>query len=334
MHTTGRFQLLLVVLLATLESALGQVAPATVLELRVANSVQYVGDVSEVARFAVDPSAVPPTTVRNFGTALLIADIVSVNGRPVRGTAIINQRTINLRTAPTAGQAVSDVVRNAISDYALEILDTDGTLIGNLYASGFSGGGAAPGAPLAVVGSNNAVVGGTGAFLGARGQLGATTAVGNARAASITEDPINRRTNGGPSFTIMVHLIPLVRPEISQTLIGPAVAHSSDFGMVTASRPAARSEILSAFATGLGPTRPGVDPGRPFPATPPAIVNSPVEVLVNGRSAEVIGAVGFPGSIDGYQINFRVPGDTGPGTATVQIRAAFVAGSAVNITVQ
>src|SRR5690242_4293063 len=33
----------------------------------------------------------------------------------------------------------------------------------------------------------------------------------------------------------------------------------------------------------------------------------PVEVTVNGKSAEVLAAVGYPGAIGGYQVNFRVP---------------------------
>jgi hypothetical protein len=32
------------------------------------------------------------------------------------------------------------------------------------------------------------------------------------------------------------------------------------------------------FATGFGPTRPTVDAGKPFPANPLAVVNSPVAV--------------------------------------------------------
>jgi uncharacterized protein (TIGR03437 family) len=91
--------------------------------------------------------------------------------------------------------------------------------------------------------------------------------------------------------------------------------------------------VLSLFATGLGPTRPGVDPG-PFPAKPPAIVNSRVDVKANGKSADVLGAVGYPGSLDGYQVNFRVPADTAARTATIQLGAAWIAGSAVTIPVQ
>ena len=88
------------------------------------------------------------------------------------------------------------------------------------------------------------------------------------------------------------------------------------------------------FAAGLGPTRTGVDSGTPFPANPLAVVNSPVEVTVNGKLAEVLGAVGFPGSVEGYQVNFRVPPGTAKGVATIQVSAAWIAGTAVGIAVQ
>lgn len=122
-------------------------------------------------------------------------------------------------------------------------------------------------------------------------------------------------------------------PGISVTMNGPAVTHSSDFSTVTAAKPAAAGELLSVFASGLRPTRPGVDPGEPFPSSP-ATVNSPVLVTVNGRPADVLGAVGLPGAVDSYQVNFRVPPDTEKGVATIQVSAAWVAGAPVSITVQ
>ena len=84
----------------------------------------------------------------------------------------------------------------------------------------------------------------------------------------------------------------------------------------------------------MGPTRPAVNPGQPFPVNPLAVVNSPVEVTVNGEAAAVLGAVGYPGGIDGYQVNFRVPPDAAKGTATIQVSAAWIPGAPVNITIQ
>jgi uncharacterized protein (TIGR03437 family) len=149
----------------------------------------------------------------------------------------------------------------------------------------------------------------------------------------MAEDPANRRLNGGNPSSYILHIIPLTVPEIVTTANGPAITHSSDFSLVTASKPAAAGELLSLFATGLGPLR-GVVTGQPFPSNPPAAVNSPVQVIVNGKAAEVIGAVGYPGSVDGYQVNFRVPPDTSKGTGSIQVTAAWISSSPVNIAVQ
>ena len=181
------------------------------------------------------------------------------------------------------------------------------------------------------------ITGGTGAFLGARGQMlvaAAAPGVVTQRNASITEDPANRQRNGGGTVRWIAHVIPMARPEVTMLPSGPAITHSGDFSLVTASKPAAQGEILSIFATGLGPVVPGVDPGRPFPASPLAVVNSPVEVTVNGKTAEVLSAVGYAGAVDGYQVNFRVPADTARGPATIQVSAAWISGAPVSIPVQ
>ena len=180
------------------------------------------------------------------------------------------------------------------------------------------------------------VIGGTGAFLGVRGGYLQNDPDSNAPVpvTSAAEDPAYRRINGGGTNHVHLFLIPALRPDIVTTPGGPAVTHSSDFSLVTASKPAAAGEVLSVFVTGLGAVRPGVDPGQPFPASPPAVVNSPVQVTVNGKAADLIGAVGFPGATDGFQVNFRVPSDAAKGTATVQVSTAWIAGPPVTITIQ
>jgi len=109
---------------------------------------------------------------------------------------------------------------------------------------------------------------------------------------------------------------------------------ASDFTRVTAAKPARLGETLTLLASGLGPTRPGVDPGQPFTADPLPVVNSPVELSVNGKPAEVLSAVGYPGTVDQYQVNFRVPDGTAAGLASVQLSSAWIAGSDVIIHVQ
>jgi len=334
-----RETLKIVLLLGALScrAGFGQDAPPAILQIDVENLVQYIEDTSDLSKFATSPSVTPPTSVKNFAQHAGIADIVAVNGQPVKGTMTRTLRQFMLTTAPNPGQALADTTRGAVSLDTYEILDTAGNEIGSIITAGFAGGVPAAGAPLAVTQGNFAIVGGTGAFLGARGQIGnavISPSILLARGASMTEDPSNRRQNGGGKIHWIMQLIPAERPEITITANGPAVTHSSDFTLVSASKPAAAGEVLSLFMTGLGPTKPGVDPGSPFPASPAAIVNSPVSVTVNGESAEVLGAVGYPGAVDGYQVNFRVPSDARKGTASVQVTAAWIAGPAVQIAIQ
>ena len=330
--------LAMIVLLVAVYCSQGwsQAPPPVILEIDTDNQVQYNGDVSDLSRMAANPDITPASAPRNFGLVINLGDIVTVNGQPAKGIMVERLIRLGLALAPTPGNAIADVTRTQIGDRIFEILKSDGTAIGSIMVSQFTGGPPAPGAPLAASGGNLAIVGGTGAFLGARGQAftGARPDQIGSRQASMAEDPANRRRHGGGRFRYVLHVLPLARPEIVVTAAGPAVTHSSDFAPVTATRPAAVGEILSLFATGLGPTNPGVDPGRPFPASPLAAVNSPVEVLVNGRAAEVTAAVGYPGAVDGYQVNFRVPSETARGTATIQLRVAWIAGPEVRITVQ
>lgn len=126
----------------------------------------------------------------------------------------------------------------------------------------------------------------------------------------------------------------MARPEIVITSNGPAVVHASDFSLVNTTNPAKPGEALALIAAGLGPTRLNVELGTPFPRDPLATVNGPLQVNVNGVSAEVIGAVGYPGSTDRYQVNFRLPPGTAHGQATVQLTAAWISGPEAQIAVQ
>ncbi len=316
------------------QQGLAQLGPTAILTVDVNNAVRYDEDISDPSKFATVPGPAPASPIRTFTKSVFIYDIVAVNGQPAKGTMIQSSRAVFLRPVPTPGQAIGDTTENTITEWTLEFLNSDGSQIGTIATLGVGGGPPPPGAPLKITQGTGAIVGGTGAFLGARGQFGLSVSTSAARAASMAEDPANRRTNGGGTQQFVLQLIPMVWPQIVTNAGMPAVTHSSDFTLVTASKPAAAGEVLSVFASGLGPTRPGVDPGQPFPASPAAAANSPVQITVNGKPAQAIGAVGFPGAVDGYQINFRVPPDTAKGTATIQLSAAWIAGPAVSIAIQ
>ncbi|MEK7407544.1 MAG: hypothetical protein AAB225_20895, partial [Acidobacteriota bacterium] len=328
------FLLTALCVLACCRAAQGQIA-TTVLEIEVENYVNYFNDVADYSKLATDPNKTAVAQVRNFAQSIGVADIVSVNGEPAKG--IFTDRRIQLALAvnPTAGQAIADAARSNIHDRYFEILKPDGTLIGTIVMTGRGGGSPPPGAPSAILNADFTVVGGTGAFLGVRGQAGGTRDPRpEARSASMSEDPGNRRMHGGGQRRFVLHLIPLSRPEVVVTTDGPAVVHAGDFTLVTAAKPARSGEILSLVASHLGPTGPGVDPGQPFPASPRQIVNSPMAVTVNGAAADVLYAGGYPGTTNAYQVNFRLPSGIRPGLANLQLTVAWIAGPEVKIAVQ
>ena len=316
--------------------ALAQTAPPAILEVDIENIVEYQTDISDPPKFASNPNVTPSVPSRNFFPAVVLGDIVAVNGEPAKGTFAGYPMGIAVTPAPNPGQAIADTKRISVGIRTFEILKSDGTPVGTIMCLGLNAGPPPPGSPLSQTGQNFAIVGGTGAFLGARGQQGGrqTSRTIPIRAASIAEDPANRRKNGGGRVQWLLTLFPMSAPQIVTIPAGPDVTHSSNFTLVTASKPAAAGEVLSLRATGLGPTRPGVDPGKPFPPSPQQVVNSPVEITVNGKPAEVLAALGLPGAVDGYRVNFRVPPDAARGIATVQLSAAWIPGPAIKIAIQ
>ena len=321
---------------------LAQVPPPTILQVDTEYQVQYIED-SDNSKFATDPSVTsacfPSTDPRlecagrhmTFHAFVVLADIVGVNGQAVKGTVVIHGRRVQLTPTPNPGQAIGDVARGTIHEAGMEILALDGRSIGSIMLSALGNGSAPPGAPLSGTMGNWAIVGGTGAFIGARGQA---SGLGPVRIASLTEDPANRRKNGGNVGTgYVLQVIPMTRPEVAITSSGPAIFHA-DFSPITAAKPAKAGEVLIVKATGLGPTVPGVDPGQPFPMDPLQTVNSPVALTLNGQAADVVNSIGWPGLVDTYRVDFRVPDGTAAGTATIQLTVAWIAGASVNIPTQ
>lgn len=320
-------------LTASYNLAQGQSPSAATITIDLENAVSYQADFYDPSKYGKNPNVTPSAGPGSFGVTTEVGDIVAVNGQPARGTFVARNRVLSASPTPSAGQVIADITRTGMREQIFEILKSDGTPVGTIVALGFSGGTAPPGQPTAERG-NWVIVGGTGAFLGTRGQEEGAGPLNVARVASIAEDPANRRLNGGGPSRYFLHVIPMTTPQIAITPNGPAVTHSSDFTLVSASKPARAGEVLSLFATGLGPVVPAVGPGLSFPSTPPAVVNSPVAVTVNGNPAELLGAVGFPGAVDGYQVNFRMPSDIAKGMATVQVSSAWISGAPVNIPVQ
>src|SRR5262245_50212899 len=130
------------------------------------NGVTYFADTSDPTRFATSPDMLT-TRTRNFMGNTAIADIVSVNGKPAKGSWIGRGQLVMLFPSPMPGQAISDIGRPVLGEIYIEILQSDGTRVGTITGVGSPVGPAPPGAPPGFIG-NMTVTGGTGAFLGVR----------------------------------------------------------------------------------------------------------------------------------------------------------------------
>ncbi len=311
--------------------AAAQSPTGAILTIEMENVVQYQENYANLGKNGTSTAMEAGITPTTFSPGYFIGDIATINGRKTKGTVFARNLWVNLSASPAGSQAIADVNRFQAMEIALEILQADGTAVGTIVLTGLTGGVPPPGAPKAGPTGNFAVIGGTGAFLGARGQ--AVTISNSFRGTSPFENPINRRNFPGGIWRLVVQLLPLTTPEVVTTSAGPAIVHASDYSPVTAAKPARAGEVLILIASGLGPTRPGVDPGQPFPATPAQLVSAPVDVLVNGKASEVLYAGGYPDTTDKYQVNFRIPGDVTSGQAVVQLSAAWVAGGEVKIVV-
>jgi len=290
------------------------------------NAVTYRGDVTDAARLARDPGVTTPLPARAFQVTYNVGDIVGINGKPAKGLMSTLSGTLSPRVNPQPGQMIADFDGSGPFIVHWLIQGPDGTPVGTLW----TGGGVL--APDHVY----TVMAGSAAFLGVVGETRTLEMIRPGRTASVTEDPANRRIHGGARFRFAFRLYPKYRPAVDISPTGPAVYHTADFSAVTATNPARAGEILTVGARNLGPTRPELlPPGtRPFKADPVEVVNSPVEVTLGGKDAEVINRIGWPGTYDLYRVDFRVPSGLPPGQATLQLTAAWIPGPEVKIPVQ
>ncbi|MFN7936357.1 MAG: hypothetical protein U0R19_23720 [Bryobacteraceae bacterium] len=313
--------------------AFGQAPQSTVLTVEMENVVQYQENFANLAKNGTSTGMEPSIGVpAPFSPGYFIADIVAINGKRCKGTTVARNIWLGLNPNATGNQAVADVLRNQAMEIALEIQQADGTAVGGLFLTGLTAGGPPPGAPRSAPTGTFAIVGGTGAYLGARGQAATIQQAG--RFTSTQENPVNRRTFAAGQWRMAIQLIPMVTPQVLSEGNIPMVYHASDGTLVSSAKPARAGETLTLYASGLGPTRPGVDPGQVFPDNPTQTVSAPVEVLVNGKSGEVLGAKGYPNTVDAYEVSFRVPADVGTGSLPVQLSAGWVLSGKVEIAVQ
>jgi uncharacterized protein (TIGR03437 family) len=316
------------------EAIFAQAPPPAILEFDI-NYLDYEYDVADYSKLASDSEPVAGVPGRNFINFLRIGDIVAVNGKPAKGAWISRVTMVVFNPTPAPGQAIADISRSNVQQSYWEIQTADGKPVGTIVANGMGGGTPPPGSPAIMTQGNQVIIGGSGAFFGVHGlQGGSAAAQVGAPIESVTEDPANRRNRKQGFNHQILYLVPAEYPQVLAGANGPVVVHASDYSPVTPASPASAGETLTMIATGLGPTNPSVDPGKPFPSDKLYVVNSPVDLLINGTSAEVLYAGGYPGTTDRYQVNFRVPSGLSPGMVNLQISAAWITGPAAQIAVR
>jgi len=326
------------VLAACAAALVAQTPPVTILNLDTADVVFYTIDTFDPSKYGTVPGPVtrPAGSHSRFQWLVGIGDIVAVNDKPAKGMWNVLSLASGHTNVYTPGRAIADVAGNCLQHNAFSIMKPDGTAVGTIFALGLGGVTLLPGAPTTATVHDLAVIGGTGAFLGARGYAGVVKSAG-IRSSTALEDPANRRINGGGTRRLVVHLIPMTWPEVMALPTGPAIFHGDDFSPVTSEKPARAGELLMMSVSGLGPVKPNLDPGKPFPAWQTGKehqVNSPVEVTVNGKAAAVTSAIGWPGMNNVYRVDFRVPEGTVAGTAALGLSVAWINGPEVKIPVR
>ena len=231
---------------------------------------------------------------------------------------------------------IADTTRNFFADWIWEIQQADGTTIGTIMATGVGFGpprrvprlGCRPlrqvPSPLQAVPVPFSAFAVKRAFR--RSRLRDARHQWQRTLLHAEHLEVERAAFSSPSFL----LLPL---GVLNSSSGPLVLHSSDFSELSATKPAVPGEVLTLIATGLGPTNPGVDPGQQFPASPLARVSSPVEATLNGGSAEVLYAGGYPGSNSVYQVNLRLPANAQPGIGTLLLVSAWQQSAPIQIPV-
>ncbi len=113
----------------------------------------------------------------------------------------------------------------------------------------------------------------------------------------------------------------------------PLIFHA-DWTPVDRAHPARAGERLIVGAMDLGETLPAVAPGQPFPRGPFAKVVTDVRAHFNGTRAEVEIKIGWPGEINRYRVDIRVPVNAPRGLSWLDLSANGIIGPAIEIPVQ
>jgi uncharacterized protein (TIGR03437 family) len=114
-----------------------------------------------------------------------------------------------------------------------------------------------------------------------------------------------------------------------------AILHGTDYGLVSADRPATRGETVIIYATGLGPVSPAPPTGYPASAAPLSLTTIPPVVSFGGIAASEVFFAGLaPGFVGLYQVNARIPLDAPSGALDLVIQTGGQSSNPVKLLLQ
>jgi len=138
---------------------------------------------------------------------------------------------------------------------------------------------------------------------------------------------VDRQGTNGPVVSVTLGS---AAPAMFMYPAGTAIATHLDGSLCTASAPATPGEIVTLWATGLGPTEPPLEDGV-LPLTAQSLSDmSQFEVLINGTAVDpsaILYAGVAPGYAGLYQVNVRLP-DLLPANPQIQLGLGGVVGPA------
>ncbi|MGH9661141.1 MAG: hypothetical protein ACRD96_21515, partial [Bryobacteraceae bacterium] len=103
-------------------SGAAQGPAGSLLVVETANHTAYIRDVADYSLLATRPGPTTAALARNFAQDIIISDIVSVNGKRVKGTVVDFGTLLLLGPTPVPGQAIADITRLAMVEWYFEIL--------------------------------------------------------------------------------------------------------------------------------------------------------------------------------------------------------------------
>jgi uncharacterized protein (TIGR03437 family) len=127
---------------------------------------------------------------------------------------------------------------------------------------------------------------------------------------------IQVNANGVLSNTVQVTVLQAHPGIFTMDGAAGAILHGNSNALVTATNPAAPNEVITIYATGLGPVSPAPKTGNPAPTTEPLARTAVTPtVRIGAVNAPVLFSGLAPGFVGLYQVNAQVPDGITPGDA-------------------